>query len=207
MARMWDLASIRDAAIIGPARTETKAGNSAIKSFVTRRYDRFRPPFGKHIIRVPRSCVFAGTINPLTGGYLRDPTGARRFSPLLCHGMIDREGVERDRDQLWAEAVVRYKRDPCFLETPELEALATAEQKARLKSDVWKEAVEQWLGKQTDVSLAEVLEHALGIVPGDPRVHSAEIGVVDILKDLGFAKRRMGGKPEGRSYRYQRKKS
>jgi predicted P-loop ATPase len=56
-----------------------KATSSAIKSFLTRRHDRFRPPYGKHTIRLPRQCVFAGTINPTAGGYLKDPTGARRL--------------------------------------------------------------------------------------------------------------------------------
>ena len=85
----------------------TKATNSAIKSFVTRRHDRFRPPYGKHVVEQPRQCVFAGSINP-TGGYLKDPTGARRFWPVAC-GVIDLEALARDRDQLWAEAVVRFR--------------------------------------------------------------------------------------------------
>ena len=42
----------------------TKATSSAIKSFLTRRRDRFRPPYGKHPINLPRQCVFAATINP-----------------------------------------------------------------------------------------------------------------------------------------------
>jgi predicted P-loop ATPase len=67
----------------------TKASNSAIKSFVSRRSDRFRPPYGKHVVDQPRQCVFAGTINPLEG-YLNDPTGARRFWPVVC-GDIDLE--------------------------------------------------------------------------------------------------------------------
>ena len=60
----------------------TKASSSAIKSFLTRRDDRFRPPYGKHMIDLPRQCVFAGSINPTAGGYLKDPTGARRFGRL-----------------------------------------------------------------------------------------------------------------------------
>src|ERR1700722_5968914 len=45
--------------------------------------------------------------------------------------MIDRDGIEHDRDQLWAEAVARYKSGArWWLETPELEALATAEQES-----------------------------------------------------------------------------
>jgi predicted P-loop ATPase len=85
----------------------TKAGNSAIKSFVTRRADRFRPPYGRRLIQRPRQCVFAGTINPV-GGYLKDPTGARRFWPVEC-GFIDLDALIRDRDQLWAEAVARFR--------------------------------------------------------------------------------------------------
>lgn len=55
-----------------------KASASATKGYLSRRSDRFRPPFGKHVICLPRQCVFAGTINPVAGGYLKDPTGARR---------------------------------------------------------------------------------------------------------------------------------
>ena len=112
----------------------TKATSSAIKAFLTRRRDRFRPPYGKHTINLPRQCVFAATINPTAGGYLKDPTGARRFWPVACRGMIDRDGLEKVRDQLWAEAVHRFKAGaPWWLETPELEALATAEQDCALR--------------------------------------------------------------------------
>ena len=74
--------------------------------------------------------MFIGTINPIPGeGYLKDPTGARRCWPLKCGAKIDLDGLKRDRDQLWAEAVHLYKAGhPWWLETPELEALAKAEQ-------------------------------------------------------------------------------
>jgi predicted P-loop ATPase len=136
-----------------------------------------------------RQCVFAGTINPPLGGYLTDPTGARRFWPFACHGMIDRDGIERDRDQLWAEAVHRFKkREKWWLETPELEALATAEQAKRFKGDPWREPIKQWVGRRTDVSIAEVLSGALRIEPTNPPDHSAEIRIVEILKVMGFKK-------------------
>jgi len=139
----------------------TRATNSAAKSFITRRHDRFRPHYGKHPITLSRQCVFAGTINPVVGGYLKDPTGARRFWPVACQGMIDRDGIERDRDQIWAEARVRYKAGAkWYLETPELEALATAEQALRYKSDPWREPIEKWLGERKDVSIPEVLAGA-----------------------------------------------
>jgi predicted P-loop ATPase len=167
-----------------------RAGSSSMKRFITQRFDRYRPPFGKHLISRPRQCVFIGTINPVAGGYLKDPTGARRFWPVTCHGMIDVEALTHDRDQLWAEAIVWFKAGAkWWLETPQLEALATAEQRARFNSDVWKEPVEKWLGKRKDTSVTEVLEHVLGFKPREQN-RSAQMRVADILTDLGFSKHR-----------------
>ena len=114
---------------------------------------------------LPRQCVFAGTINPpAEGRYLKDPTGARRLWPVACRGMIDLAGLEAARDQLWAEAVHRFKAgEPWWLETPELEALATAEQEVRFVVDPWKDPIAEWLGDRTDVSVGEVLENVFGI--------------------------------------------
>lgn len=62
----------------------SRASSGTAKSFITRRYDRLRLPYGKHVVEFRRQCVFAGTINAPVGGYLRDPTGARRFWPVAC---------------------------------------------------------------------------------------------------------------------------
>jgi predicted P-loop ATPase len=186
----------------------SRASASTQKSFITRRYNKFRPTYGKHNINLPRQCVFAATINPPTGGYLRDPTGARRFWPVACVGMVDRAGLERDRDQLWAEAVTRYKAgNPWHLETPELEALATAEQSARFKTDVWEEPISTWLADRTDVTVWQVLEGALGFPRRDDCSQQAMVNrVVNILTSrLGF--RRIHARadtPGGREHRYHR---
>jgi predicted P-loop ATPase len=181
----------------------TKATSSAIKSFLTRRFDRFRPPYGKHPIKLPRQCVFAATINPPVGGYLKDPTGSRRFWPVTCRDMIDRDGLEQVRNQLWAEAVHQYKAGaPWWLETPELEALAIAEQTARFAVDAWEEPIREWLGDRIDVDIWEVLGHALGLA-AEHWTQSAQKRVVGILTRMGFAKRRPRTS-EGREHRYQR---
>ena len=183
--------------------TLTRATSSAIKAFLTRRYDRYRPPWGKHMVNQLRQCVFTASINPTVGGYLKDPTGARRFWPVACSGMIDRAGLEMARDQLWAEAVHQFKNGaPWWLETPELEALATAEQAERFVVDAWEERIREWLGDRTEVSLSEVLEHALGIAP-EHQTQPAQKRVVGILTRMGFAKHRPRTS-EGRKQRYQR---
>jgi len=141
-----------------------------------------------------RQCIFAGTVNPPADGrYLNDPTGARRFWPVTCCGRIDIDALRRDRDQLWAEAVVRYRRgDPWWLETEALERLAEAEQQARIVVDPWLPSIRDWLGDRTEVSLGEVLEHGLGL-PSDHNGWPDAIvkRVVKILiDDPGFNKAR-----------------
>jgi predicted P-loop ATPase len=164
-----------------------RAASSTAKSFLTRTHDKFRPPYGKHLISHPRQCVFAATINPPAGGYLKDPTGARRFWPVTCHGMIDRDGLEVVRDQLWAEAVHRYKGGAkWWLETPELEALAEAEQNARFEVDEWEDPVKAWLKDRTEVSgVAEILQHCLGLAP-EHHSMKAQKRVGAILTRLNF---------------------
>jgi predicted P-loop ATPase len=178
----------------------TKSTNSAIKSFVTRRCDRFRPPYGKHVEERHR-CVFAGTINP-SSGYLKDPTGARRFWPVAC-GIIDLDSLRRDRDQLWAEAVARFRAAaPWHLETPELEAMATAEQEARYQFDPWMEPVIAWLVGRNDVSVTEILLGAIGI-PQESWSQTAQNRVADILMKIGFRRYRPGKSGHARTPRYR----
>ena len=77
--------------------------------------------------------------------YLRDETGNRRFWPVRC-GEINLEALERDRDQLWAEAVSRFNSGaPWWLEDKELIALAGIAQEARYQPDSWGVLIERWL--------------------------------------------------------------
>jgi putative DNA primase/helicase len=183
-----------------------RAAAATKKSFLTRRHDHYRPPYGRHTINHPRQCVFAGTINPPVGGYLKDPTGARRFWPVACPNFIDRDGLVRDRDQLWAEAVVRYKASaPWHLETPELEALATAEQDARFVVDPWEERIRKWLGDRVEISINDVLQGALGLSQ-ETATQSAHNRAAAVLTHLGFKQYRpyrKGQKPE-RPHLYRR---
>ena len=121
--------------------------------------------------------------------------------------MIDVVGIERDRDQLWAEAVVHYNANaPWWLETPELEALATAEQRLRFWIDPWTERIETWIGDKTETSVAEVLEGALGLVGAD-QTRGAQMRVGGVLTFLGFVHYRPQRKDGSRPYRYTRPKS
>lgn len=182
-----------------------RATSNAAKSYLTRLFDHFRPPYGTHTIDLLRQNVFCGSLNPTVGGYLKDPTGARRIWPVGCHGVIDVVGIERDRDQLWAETVQRYRAGAkWWLETPELEAVAAAEQRLRFWVDVWTEPVETWIGDKDEVGMTEILKGVFGLDPVD-QSRRAEMRVAAILTTLGFTKSRpvRGGE---RVYRYMRPK-
>lgn len=77
-----------------------------VKSFISRRVDKVRPPYGKRYIESERQCVFFGTTN--SEDYLKDKTGNRRFWPVKVNG-LDFDKLKEDRDQLWAEALNHYE--------------------------------------------------------------------------------------------------
>jgi Virulence-associated protein E/Bifunctional DNA primase/polymerase, N-terminal len=90
---------------IGELARMQRAELLTYKAFITRRADKFRPAYGRNEVDVSRANVFAATTNQ--DQYLADDTGNRRTWPILC-GVIDLKGLERDRDQLWAEAKVMF---------------------------------------------------------------------------------------------------
>ena len=216
--RLSDLGS-KDAAMetrsvwiieIAELDTMSRAEVGTIKAFISRTSDRFRPPYGKRLVDLPRQCVFAGSVNP-EGGYLKDATGGRRFWPVAC-GAIDIAAIERDRDQLWAEACVRFRAgDPWWLEDDGLEALAAEQQADRYQGDAWDDPIRRYLehaaGQHEGVSVAEILEKALGMERGR-WTQADQNRVVRTLTSLGFKqfRARVGGHGDNaqRERRYRR---
>lgn len=144
----------------------------AVKAFLTSRTDRYRDSYGRTVAAWPRRCIFAGSVNPTAGlGYLADPTGARRFWPFAV-GRLDVAALERDRDQLWAEAVAAYLGGEPWHPSPELEARLRRAQEERTEYDeatttimVWLEAPagRELVKRQGCVTTADVATGALGV--------------------------------------------
>jgi len=130
---------------------------SRLKDWLSRRVDHFRPPYGRNTIDAPRRCILVGTVNPV-GGYLKDPTGARRFWPVRCT-RINIERIKQDRDQLWAEAVAAYKAKEQWWLDAEEDKFAREKQEERYQEDPWEDTLRSWLEERTQVTIPQAMEH------------------------------------------------
>lgn len=169
---------------LGELASLNKSTSDRAKAFFSSPKDDYRPPFGRETVSVPRSCVFAGTVNHAE--YLNDASGNRRYWPVKT-GNFDMAGVAESRDQLWAEAVFLFN---AWVDRgrPIAEALwwphasdakmLDGEQGSREYTDSWVEDVSTWIRSPEGVTqLAESkCLSALMILKGALNLASSEVG-------------------------------
>lgn len=167
----------------------TKPESTAVKSFLTRRIERYFARFGRVEAHEPRQNVFAGTSN--TDKYIKDDTGGRRFWPVVC-GIIKLDLLKRDRDQLFAEAVHRFQAGEQYWPDREFEREhIVPEQEARYDLDAWAEPITTYLAEQklTYVTIYQVAMHALGF--DRSRLGKADqMRIAQTLHKLGWVPKR-----------------
>lgn len=107
----------------------TRAEENASKQFLSRQVDVFRQAYGRRTQEYPRRCVFFGSSNQYE--FLRDITGNRRFWPVDIEAQKPTKNVyvnlPGEVDQIWAEAVVRYKNGESLIIEDNEAALKIAE--------------------------------------------------------------------------------
>jgi predicted P-loop ATPase len=135
-----------------------------MKAFFSRREDRYRAAYGRGSKDHPRQGVFIGTSNDLE---FVDVTGNRRFWPFISDGEISIETIERDRDQLWAEAVHLYRQGVQWWLPPTIEKLAVEQQARFAETDVWDEIIAKWIDARggQPFTMADLFARDTGIRP------------------------------------------
>jgi putative DNA primase/helicase len=115
-----------------------KAEVEAVKHFITKQEDVFRPAYARTSEVFKRQCVFFGTTN--VKDFLRDPSGNRRFLPIDVVPDAIKKSVIKDLtdfevDQIWAEAVNLFKNSQPLYLSPQADILAKFEQASHSEID------------------------------------------------------------------------
>jgi|GEM_PF-2817256 len=163
-----------------------------IRAFVSRQTDVVRLPYERLTRTYPRKNIFIGTINPDgDNSYLTDSTGARRFWPVPCHE-IKLEEFKRDRDQLWAEAYLRFKGgESLYIKNKSAEFFANFMQEERSIEDVWTEPIKKFIKQNINNQITALqIAESLGLTKDKIESrHLVRIGRVS--KKLGGIKRQV----------------
>lgn len=181
---------------LGELASLGRAELARIKQFLSAVKDTYRPSYGRQPVDFLRQTVFVGTINLDGAGYLTDPTGARRFWPVTLTKKVDLKTVRADREQLWAEAVYRYRHcEPWHMHEPKLLKAAAEEAEERRIHDPWEAKVRKWLAshKRTEkgVTTEELLDKAIGMLP-ERQTRASQMQVAQALRTIGWRTIRRG---------------
>lgn len=133
------------------ALTKTKE-QEAVKAYLSRLVDKYRPAYGRHIVERKRTCAFIGTTN--RDQFITDKTGGRRFYPVQCrntgYDLFDHESECREYiRQCWAEAL--HKIDTDFMAPfarREIRPQIEREQGAAMEDDYRIGMIQDWLDKE-----------------------------------------------------------
>lgn len=165
-----------------------------VKAFVTRQSENYRDIFEKYYRDHARSSVLCGDTNDEQ--YFTDRTGNRRYWPVAT-GVVQANDLDADMDQLWAEAVVRYRAGdrwwPDDVADAEFIRLQAAQTEKRRKDDVWHQHIVDWLDRETAAGReVDALPNAtnlafkiIGIQVKDVKQADAE-QIGGVLKLLGY---------------------
>lgn len=156
-----------------------KADGEHIKTALSRKTDRMRIPYGRIPEDFKRGCVFMGTTNKKV--YLKDNTGNRRYWPIRCHA-IDVEDIKKNRDQMFAEAVTRFKDGETWHKIPM--ELAEAHQNSVRRNDPWEGAIGKYLMNKNETTSSELITDAIkmSLDKADSRVQARIDNIMELFE-------------------------
>ena len=124
-----------------------KADVNAVKAFLSRQHDKFRPSYGRRVQTFPRQTIIFGTSND-SSGFLRDTTGNRRFWPVETPGAGKKDMAcltDSEIDQIWAEVKKRCADGETLYLADDLIPEATKKQTDALEHDETEGVIQEFL--------------------------------------------------------------
>lgn len=177
----------------------------AVKKFIACQRDRYKVPYERESRDFPRTNIFIGTTNDETP--LRDLEN-RRFLPVRIPPRGEEEKnravecVKAVRDQLWAEAVHRYRTgEKWWVTSSDLAEEARDQGETAREADAWEDLLADRLQLQERTTVFEAAS-LLGIQP-DRLGRSEQTRIGKALKKIGFQKEREKTPP--RAWYYERR--
>lgn len=170
------------------------ADRELIKAFISRRDDgNTRRPYAASAEPLLRMFVLCGTTNN-EKDLPNDPSGNRRFVPIpLTRGSNIEAYMRENRDQLWAEALVLYKRgERANLPRDLKHAQAARAEEHRDRNDALEDAI-TILPKDRNLSPGEIME-LLDHMPGGAINTKAQRPIYAELKRQGWESARTAGR-------------
>lgn len=182
------------------ALTKTKE-QEAVKAYLSRQKDKFRPAFGRRVEERARSCIFIGTSN--RDQFITDKTGGRRFYPVLCtntgYNLFDHEQECREYiRQCWAEALANIDSDYMApYAKREVKPLIEEKQAEAVEGDYRVDMIETFLSELNEgdfVCSVTLWKEALGIDNKEmARADQTQIGL--IMRNMKGWRRTRRNKP------------
>jgi predicted P-loop ATPase len=182
----------------------SRAEASASKTFFGVQVDRYRTPWGRRPVDVPRQCVFCGTVNHSV--YLKDETGNRRYWPVRC-GQISLDLLREDRMQLWAEALHLYRQGETWWVTSAQREMYEEQQGERFIGDAWIDIISRYLESNPDIAeidTARLFKDALGL-DASKMTRAEQTRVGQIMADFSKWERKKVSRDGARAYAYSRR--
>jgi len=163
-----------------------------LKKWITTQVDEVGVKFKQTTASHPRQFILAGSYNPEDHkGWLIDLTGNRRFLPVRVCKPVRFGDLERDKEQLWAEAVHLEANGYDIHMNPDEDAyrLAEVEHASRMVGDVWEERIIDIIDGRKEVTTGDVL-FGLGM-PTERWTSRDEARVARVMKLEGWKSKRI----------------
>lgn len=186
---------------ISEMRTHGEA--DAVKAMISATHDEGRPAYGRATIKRPRRNIFVGTTN--RPEFLEDPSGGRRFLPVMVRGEINLDFMREHLPQLVGEAATLQARGADINLPREVWALAGEHQAAAttmsssdvLLDDWFRGDAPMWI---SSANLVLLLRQAIGRDPARASYTAAmrRLGFINKTRrtDEGVLRVWMRGEPE-----------